>query len=65
MIPNVDEAHYVLETMLSVISIVFNAFLLYLIAKHSNYDGKIYQVCLAVDASLDLTLGIVSLLAKP
>lgn len=65
MVPNVDGLHYVVETLLSLISIVLNAFLLYLIAKHSTYDGKIYQACLAIDASLDLALGILSLLAKP
>ncbi|KAH7711313.1 CRE-STR-45 protein, partial [Aphelenchoides avenae] len=61
----VDSAHHVLETVLNVLSISLNSFLLYLIVRHSNHGGKIYQVCLAVDAGLDLALGIACLVAQP
>lgn len=62
---DVDSAHHVLETVLNVLSISLNSFLLYLIVRHSNHGGKIYQVCLAVDAGLDLALGIACLVAQP
>lgn len=57
--------HHVLETVVNTLSISFNVVLLYLIAYHSNFGTPAYQVMLAVDASLDLGLSILTLLVQP
>lgn len=65
MISDVVHAQHLLETTQSLLAIALNSFLLYLILQHSDYVGRIYQVCLAIDASLDLALGMASLVAQP
>lgn len=60
----VDKAHQVLETVLNALSIVFNLILLYLIKNYSTFRVPIYQFLLAIDACLDLALGIVVLVGQ-
>lgn len=62
---DIEQIHHVLDTVVNIISVVFNVFLLYLIAYHSTYGVRVYQVLLAVDASLDLVLGIASIIVQP
>ncbi|KAH7711609.1 hypothetical protein AAVH_21077 [Aphelenchoides avenae] len=50
---------------MNVSSVAFNGLLLYLIAYHSNFGTPIYQVLLAIDASLDLLFAIIVLLGQP
>lgn len=52
------------ETLVNTLSIIFNSFLLYLIANHSSFGTPIYQILLAIDASLDLTFAIIVLLGQ-
>lgn len=49
---------------MNTLSIIFNSLLLYLIACHSSFGTPIYQILLAIDASLDLILSIVVLIAQ-
>ncbi|KAH7710579.1 7TM GPCR protein [Aphelenchoides avenae] len=60
-----EEAHRVQETITNTLSVLFNAYLLYLIHSHSNYGLKIYKVLLTVDATLDLALSLITLTAQP
>ncbi|KAH7704593.1 U2af splicing factor protein 1 [Aphelenchoides avenae] len=52
----IDFIHHVFETVVNLLSLVFNSFLLYLIARHSNFGSPVYQTLLAIDAGLDLVL---------
>ncbi|KAH7709308.1 7TM GPCR protein [Aphelenchoides avenae] len=51
--------------MMNGCSIIFNAFLLYLVRYHSSFGTPVYQVMLAVDASLDLILSVFVLFGQP
>lgn len=53
------------ETIVNLLSILFNSVLLYLIAKHSTFGSPVYQALLAIDASLDLVLAVVVFLGQP
>ncbi|KAH7678379.1 hypothetical protein AAVH_41722, partial [Aphelenchoides avenae] len=57
--------HNVLETLINVMSIIFNTFLLYLIKNHSQFGSPVYQILLAIDASLDLLMSISVLIGQP
>lgn len=57
--------HHIGESIVNSLSITFNVALLYLIAYHSNFGTPVYQVMLAIDASLDLVLSIISLIGQP
>lgn len=57
--------HTILETIVRLLSIVFNVYLLYLVKYRSNFGSNFYRVMLATDALLDLALAIVVLLAQP
>ncbi|KAH7719722.1 SRJ-4 protein [Aphelenchoides avenae] len=54
----------VVETVVNTLSIIFNSLLLYLIANHSSFGTPIYQILLAIDATLDLVLSIVALFSQ-
>lgn len=58
-------AHHVMDTVVNVCSVGFNVLLLYLIVFHSSFGTPTYQMMLAVDASLDLSLSIVALMLQP
>ncbi|KAH7701306.1 CRE-STR-2 protein [Aphelenchoides avenae] len=47
------------------LSVIFNVILLYLIKNHSAFGTPIYQVLLAIDATLDLLLAVVVFLGQP
>lgn len=57
--------HHIGETVMNGLSVVFNVLLLYLIKNHSAFGTPIYQVLLAIDASLDLVLAVVVFLGQP
>ncbi|KAH7671529.1 hypothetical protein AAVH_42671, partial [Aphelenchoides avenae] len=57
--------HHIGESVVNSLSILFNLVLLYLIAFHSNFGTPVYQIMLAIDASLDLLLSIVVLIGQP
>ncbi|KAH7672996.1 hypothetical protein AAVH_42525, partial [Aphelenchoides avenae] len=57
--------HNVLETLINGLSIIFNTFLLYLIKNHSQFGSPVYQILLAIDASLDLLMSISVLIGQP
>ncbi|KAH7724843.1 hypothetical protein AAVH_07429 [Aphelenchoides avenae] len=59
-----DMAHHVVETVVNLLSILFNTGLLYLIKNHSNFGSPMYQILLAVDATLDLILAVVAFLGQ-
>lgn len=62
---NIILVHNIVETMMNGCSIIFNAFLLYLVRYHSSFGTPVYQVMLAVDASLDLILSVFVLFGQP
>ncbi|KAH7710497.1 hypothetical protein AAVH_22201, partial [Aphelenchoides avenae] len=62
---NVILIHHIVETLINVLSILFNCLLLYLTKNHSAFGTPVYQVMLAVDASLDLMLSFFGLLSQP
>lgn len=65
--PNSDisHVHSLVETVLSSLSILLNIALLCLIAHHSTFGVRTYQVLLAIDATLDLLVGAVTVVALP
>lgn len=58
-------AHTAGESVLGVLSIVLNIWLLYLIKYHSKFGSDFYRAMLAIDAALDLTLAVFVLLGQP
>lgn len=65
MLSELQEIHHRLDTLTNGLSIAFNIILLYLIKKHSTYGVQAYQFLLAIDAALDLVIGVVVLEAQP
>lgn len=61
----VVDAHRVLDVAVHLLAILVNAYLLFLIRSHSTFKVTIYKRLLAVDASLDLALAVVNLIAQP
>ena len=62
---NIILLHNIVETLMNGLSIIFNVFLLYLVKYHSSFGTPVYQVMLAIDASLDLVLSIFVLIGQP
>ncbi|KAI1701661.1 serpentine type 7TM GPCR chemoreceptor str domain-containing protein [Ditylenchus destructor] len=61
----IDTIHHYAETIVNVLSILFNTYLLYIIKHYSTFEIKMYKYLLTIDALLDLSLAICILIVQP